>query len=68
MNKKFIRLVFEKKTIAICPIEECESSIDYLKLQKEAFGNYVQLYKRFIDNEKRIEELEKEVKHLKGED
>lgn len=68
MAKKFIRLVFEKKTIAVCPVEEVESATDFLKLQKEAFQNSVQLLKRIKEGEERIAKLEKEVRILKGED
>lgn len=67
MPKKYIEIKFEKKTVAVCPIKECEP-LEYIELEKEATKNFLQLYARLKRYDERIDQLEKDIKLLKGED
>lgn len=67
MTKKYIAIKYDNKPILVLPLQE-GTTADYLKLKKEAEKNLDDLFKNLESLKDRIIDLEKEVKHLKGED
>lgn len=67
MDKKYCEIKYDNKVILVIPIKETTTA-DYLKIKKEAEQNLDELFKKLDSYKNRIDDLEKEVKHLKGED
>ena len=65
MNKKYVEISVDNKTVVIvAEIKECDP-IEFIQRKKAAQNNF----KKMMDGyEKRISNLEREVRHLKGED
>lgn len=64
ITKKYVEIKIEDKVVAILPICECTPH-EFLAKKKEASDNFNLIVNGLI---KRVDELEKEVKILKGED
>ena len=64
MLKKYVELKIDNKVVAISPIKEC-SAAEFIEKQKEADKNADNLIKWLLV---KINELEKKVKILEGED
>ena len=71
MNKNYIEIKYNDKVVCVASVKS-GSTTDYLNAKKEAEQNLKSLIKGyddfFVELVKRIDDLEKEVKHLKGED
>ena len=64
MNKQYIEVVYKGESIAVIHVCEC-SPQDFIKKQREANANFSRLVNGLLE---RIDNLEKEVKILKGEE
>jgi len=64
MNKHYIEIVYNGEIVIVTPIQEC-SPQDFIKKQKEANTNFSRLVNGLLE---KINNLEKEVKILKGEE
>lgn len=64
MKKQYVELKFKGQLIGVCPIKEAEP-LDFVKIKKEAEANFAALFDKI---ENKINNLEKDVKILKGEE
>lgn len=71
MNKNYVVIKYGDNPIAISPVINGTSE-EYLKIKKDAEKHFNTIKNSFLDALKdlndKIADLEKEVKHLKGED